>query len=145
MDFNAEKRTTAANLPTNNITLSPLVVVRLWRIQKPNVVAPRICLHGAFYLHDLFTDYTLSCHLGHKEQWVLQFIAPWLHLCLALTPSNSEGEGPRGHWMSCCHEGEPTSIHKCSPNTDLPFCWFFLWCTAPLEVRDHSLQAVYRS
>lgn len=96
---------------------------RLRRIQKPNVVVTPICLHVAFYLHDLFTDYTLSCHLGHKEQWVLQFIAPWLHLCLALTPSNSEGEGPRGHRMSCCYEGELKSIQKFSLNTDLPFCW----------------------
>lgn len=124
------------------MTLSPLVVVRLWRIQKPNVVASPICLHVAFYLHDLFTDYTLSCHLGPKEQWVLQFIAPWLHLCLALTPSNSQGEGPRGHRMSCCYEGEPTSIQKCSPNTDSPFRWlkvaptpfFFMMCSSPCTV-----------
>lgn len=58
------------------MTLSPLVVVRLWRIQKPNVVATPICLHVAFYLHDLFTDYTLSLSPRPQRSMIITIYSP---------------------------------------------------------------------
>lgn len=92
--------------------------------QKSNAFTDRICLYVVFYLPDLchwpYSD-TLSCHLAHKEQSELQFITPLLHLCMRVTPSNPEGEGPRGQQMSCCREGEPASTQPFSPNID--FYW----------------------
>lgn len=99
-----------------------------------------ICPHLNLYQNDLLTDCGWSPHLVYRGQSQSQFMAPWLRLCLGVTPLHREGQGSRGHQMSCCYWGRLTSMGRDSPNTFFPFSWLkmtpYLFITSSLYSRE---------